>query len=47
MFNFRVDSVLSDDPQAYEDARITSGITIDRGRVDEAAVAAVLEELVR
>jgi len=42
-----VDSVLSDDPQAYEEARITSGITIDRGRVDEATVAAVLEELVR
>ena len=47
MFNLRVDSVLVDDPQAYEEARITSGITIERDRVDETAVAAVLEELVR
>jgi Pyridoxamine 5'-phosphate oxidase len=47
MFNLRVDSVLADDPQAYENARITSGITVERGVVDEAAVAAVLDELVR
>jgi hypothetical protein len=46
-FNLRVDSVLADDPQAYENARITSGITVERGVVDEAAVAAVLDELVR
>ena len=47
MFNLRVDSVLVDDPQVYEEARITSGITIERARVDETTVAAVLEELVR
>ena len=46
-FNLRVDSVLADDPQASEDARITSGITVERGLVDQAAVAAVLDELVR
>ena len=45
MFNVRVDSVLADDPQAYEDARITTGITVERGSVDESAVAAILVEL--
>ena len=47
MFNLRVDSVLDDDPLAYEEARITTGITVERARVDEAMVAAVLDELVR
>jgi hypothetical protein len=47
MFNLRVDSVLADDPQAYEEARITTGIVFERGPVDEVAVAAVLDELSR
>ena len=47
MFNVRVDSVLADDPQAYEDARITSGITVERGQVDETTARAVLGELTR
>jgi len=47
MFNLRVDSVLADDPQAYEDARLTSGIVFERGPVDEQVVAAVLDELSR
>jgi hypothetical protein len=47
MFNLRVDSVLADDPQAYEDARITSGIVFERGPVDEAAITAILDELSR
>jgi hypothetical protein len=47
MFNLRVDSVLADDPLAYEEARITTGIVFERGPVDEMTVAAVLDELSR
>jgi hypothetical protein len=44
-FNVRVDSVLQDDAAAYEDARITTGITVERGGVDESRAHAVLHEL--
>jgi pyridoxamine 5'-phosphate oxidase-like protein len=44
-FNLRVDSVLADDPQAYEDARIVSGLTFERRGIDPAAARAILEEL--
>jgi len=44
-FNVRVDSVLADDPQAYENARITSGIIVERAAIDSAAVDAILGEL--
>ena len=44
-FNLRVDSVLADNPQDYEDARIVTGITIERRTVDAAAARAILEEL--
>jgi hypothetical protein len=44
-FNLRVDSVLVDDPAAYEDARLTSGITVARGALDRVAALALLDEL--
>ena len=46
-FNLRVDSVLADNPQAYEDARIVTGITVERRGVDEVAARAILEELLK
>jgi hypothetical protein len=46
-FNLRVDSVLADNPQAYEDARIVTGITVERRGVDEVAARAILEELLQ
>jgi hypothetical protein len=45
VFNLRVDSVLQDDPAAYENARVTSGITVARQDVDSASVRARLDEL--
>ena len=44
-FNLRVDSVLADDPQDYENARIVAGITIERREVDTVAARAILDEL--
>lgn len=44
-FNLRVDSVLADNPQDYEDARIVTGITVERRTVDTVAARAILEEL--
>ena len=46
-FNLRVDSVLADNPRDYENARILSGITIERDRVDPAAARAILKELLQ
>jgi hypothetical protein len=43
-FNLRVDSVLQDDAAAYEDARIATGIRVERG-IDAPRARAVLEEL--
>ena len=44
-FNMRVDSVLQDDATAYEGARVTTGIDIARGAIDEARARTVLSEL--
>ena len=44
-FNLRVDSVLADDPQDYENARLVAGITIERREVDTVAARAILDEL--
>ena len=44
-FNMRVDSVLQDDATAYEDARVTTGIDVARGAIDEARARTVLSEL--
>jgi hypothetical protein len=44
-FNLRVDSVLQDFAQEYEDARILSGIRIERAQLDESQARATLEEL--
>ena len=44
-FNLRVDSVLADNPRDYENARILSGITVERDGVDPAAAHAILKEL--
>ena len=44
-FNMRVDSVLQDDATAYEDARVTTGIRVERVDVDAERAEAVLREL--
>jgi hypothetical protein len=44
-FNLRVDSVLQDFAQEYEDARIVTGIRIERAQVDESQARRTLEEL--
>jgi hypothetical protein len=44
-FNLRVDSVLADNPQDYEDARIVTGITVERHGVDAPAARSILDEL--
>lgn len=46
-FNLRVDSVLADNPQDYEDARIVTGITFERHGIDPAVARAILEELLQ
>lgn len=43
-FNMRVDSVLVDNPAAHEQARITSGIAVER-RIDLERARTVLNEL--
>jgi len=45
-FNMRVERVLEDNPAAYENARVTSGIRVERGSVDLARANAVLAELI-
>jgi len=37
--------VLQDDATAYEDARVTTGIDVARGAIDEARARTVLSEL--
>ena len=44
-FNLRVESVLQDHPQDYEDARLTSGLRIARSAVDDERARTVLREL--
>ena len=44
-FNIRVLTVLQDNPAAYENARITTGIGVSRGSVDESRSRAILDEL--
>jgi hypothetical protein len=44
-FNLRVDSVLQDFAQEYEDARILTGIRIERAKLDELTARAMLSEL--
>lgn len=44
-FNLRVDSVLEDNPNEYEKARIVSGIRIERAHIDLAAGRAIRDEL--
>ncbi len=44
-FNMRVESVLQDNPAAYENARVTSGIRVERGPLDLAYANAILREL--
>ncbi len=44
-FNLRVDSVLQDVPTEYENARIVSGIRIERSDLDTQKARAILEEL--
>jgi hypothetical protein len=44
-FNMRVDSVLQDDATAYEDARVTTGIRVERAEVSAERAEAVLREL--
>ena len=46
-FNLRVDGVLADNPQDYEDARIVTGITVERRGVDAVAARAILDELLK
>jgi hypothetical protein len=44
-FNMRVDSVLEDSPRRYENARVVSGITVDRDVADAEPARMVLDEL--
>lgn len=45
-FNVRVDSVLDDDPAAYEQARVVSGVRVEReARAEAPARLALLEEM--
>ena len=44
-FNFRVDSVLKDDPTESEHARVVSGIQVERPAVDVQAARSLLDEL--
>ena len=44
-FNLRVDSVLQDVPTEYENARIVSGIRIERSDLDTQKARSILEEL--
>jgi hypothetical protein len=44
-FNLRIDSVLEDNPAAYEKARIASGITVVRDDADRTRAEALLTEL--
>jgi Pyridoxamine 5'-phosphate oxidase len=45
VFNLRVESVLQDNPQDYEEARLTSGIRITRTGPDDERARTVLREL--
>ena len=45
MFNIRVDTILKDDAAAYEDAQVTTGITLARGATDQSRTTAILREL--
>ena len=45
LFNMRIESVLEDNPAAHEEARVTSGIRVERGALDMARAKAILGEL--
>lgn len=44
-FNLRVDSVLADVPTEHEDARLVSGIRVERSDLDAQMARLILEEL--
>ena len=44
-FNMRVSTVLEDNPAAYENARITTGVCVTRGSFDASRSRAILDEL--
>ena len=44
-FNFRVDSVLEDEPMEHENARVVSGIQVERTGIDAQAARSMLDEL--
>ena len=44
-FNMRVDTVLQDDPAAYEAARVVSGVRVERGALDRERAERILREL--
>lgn len=45
VFNVRVTGVLEDNPAAYENARLVSGIHVERGALDSERALAILSEL--